>query len=135
MTIQSNSQPLRQAGIYATVVAASVALTLGSLWVFPKLLPSARKTEDSTVAEVIPSQTPALSNKQTRNFVATAVNRVEEAVVRIDTERTVATNFQNPFFEDPFYIALAHKLAFPINVSTLFKPILRLILVILVVLC
>ncbi|MBE9043583.1 trypsin-like peptidase domain-containing protein [Pleurocapsales cyanobacterium LEGE 10410] len=103
VTIQSNSKPLYQAGIYATVVAASVALTLGSLRVFPKLLPSATETEDSTAVEVIPSQASALSNNPNRNFVAAAVNRVEEAVVRIDTERTVATNFQNPFFEDPFY--------------------------------
>lgn len=103
MTIQSTSKPLRQAGIHVIVIATSVAITLGSLRAFPQLLPSTSIAENSTAVEVVPSQATALPNNQPRNFVASAVSRVGEAVVRIDTERTVATNFRNPFFEDPFF--------------------------------
>ena len=38
MTEQPTFRPLRQAGIYALVVIASVVLTLGSLRTFPQLL-------------------------------------------------------------------------------------------------
>ena len=103
MTIESSSKPLRQAGIYAVVVIASVALTLGTLRVFPQLLPPALVPENTKRVEVAPAPTSALPNNQSRNFIATAVNRVGESVVRIDTERTVANNFQNPFFEEPFF--------------------------------
>ena len=114
MTIQPTSKPLAQAGIYAIVVAASVALTLGSLRAFPQLLPTAPLAENSTTAvEVIPSQAPTLPNERSRNFVAAAVNRVGDAVVRIDTERTVATNLQNPFFEDPFFRDFFGRDVFP----------------------
>ena len=113
MTIQSNSKPLRQAGIYAIVVAASVILTLGSLRAFPQFLLPTPVAENLTPVGVAPSPAPALPNNQPRNFVATAVNRVGDAVVRIDTERTVATNFQNPFFEDPFFRDFFGRDVFP----------------------
>ncbi len=113
MTLQSNTKPLRQAGIYVIVVAASVALTLGSLKAFPQLLSSASVTENSTAVEVVPPQGTAIPQNQPRNFVATVVNRVGDAVVRIDTERTVATNFQNPFFEDPFFRDFFGRDVFP----------------------
>lgn len=40
---------------------------------------------------------------QTQNFVASAVETVGKAVVRIDTERTVTRRFNNPLFDDPFF--------------------------------
>ena len=58
MTIEPTSKPLRQAGIYVIVVAASVALTLGSLKAFPQLL-SPSVAENSTAIEIVPSQAPA----------------------------------------------------------------------------
>lgn len=65
MTIQpTTSRPLRQAGIYAIVVIASVILTLGSLRVFPQLLPSTLIAENSTAIKAVPSQAPAVSNNQ-----------------------------------------------------------------------
>ena len=113
--MESTSKPLRQAGIYAVVVVASVAVTLGSLRAFPQLLPTASLAENSTTAiEVIPSQAPALPDKQPRNFVAAAVERVGDAVVRIDTERTVAANnIQSPFFDDPFFRDFFGRDVFP----------------------
>ena len=113
MTIEPTSRPLRQAGIYAVVVAASVALTLASLRVFPQLLPSASVTNNSTAVEVVPSQATTFSHNPPRNFVAAAVNRVGEAVVRIDTERIVSTHLPHPFFEDPFFRDFFGRDVFP----------------------
>ena len=53
MTIKSTSKPLRQAGIYAVIVAVSVALTLGSLRAFPQLLPSTPVADNSTTSDRI----------------------------------------------------------------------------------
>ena len=112
MTIQPTSRPLRQAGIYAIVVVASVVLTLGSLRIFPQLLPSTLVAKDSTAIEAVPAQIP-VPDRQPRNFVAAAVSRVGNTVVRIDTERTVTTNFPNPFFEDPFFRDFFGRDVFP----------------------
>ena len=113
MTIESSHKPIRQAGIHAIVVAASVALTLGVLRIFPQLIPSATEADNTQAVEVEPAQAPTLPNNQPRNFVAAAVNRVGDAVVRIDTERTVATSSQNPFFEEPFFRDFFGKDIFP----------------------
>ena len=114
MTIESSSKPLRQASIYAVVVVASVALTLGSLRTFPQLLPEASIAETSTAVGTISNRTPDLPVDKPRNFVAAAVNRVGDAVVRIDTERTVAANnIQSPFFDDPFFRDFFGRDVFP----------------------
>jgi S1-C subfamily serine protease len=57
--------------------------------------PIALKTETQTQAQA-PVDTPSTS------FVAAAIAQTGPAVVRIDTEKTVATQMQ-PFFEDPFF--------------------------------
>lgn len=53
-------------------------------------------------AEAMPivAQAPAASSS--RSFVATAVDRIGLAVVRIDTERTI-TRSPDPFMSDPFF--------------------------------
>ena len=113
MTIESSSKPLRQASIYAVVVVASVALTLGSLRAFPQLLPEASIAETSTAIKTVGDLTPDLPVDKPRNFVAAAVSRVGDAVVRIDTERTVAANIQSPFFDDPFFRDFFGRDVFP----------------------
>ncbi len=116
MTIQTTNKPLRQAAIYTVVVAASVALTLASLRAFPQLLTPAlvpEKNNPNNPVEVAPAQTPALPTNQSPNFVAAAVKRVGDAVVRIDTERTVAVRNENPFFDDPFFRDFFGRDAFP----------------------
>ena len=114
MTIESSSKPLRQASIYAIVVFASVALTLGSLRAFPQLLPEASTAKTSIAVETVREQVPDLPVDRPRNFVAAAVNRVGDAVVRIDTERTVAANnIQSPFFDDPFFRDFFGRDVFP----------------------
>ena len=95
-------QSFRQVGSYAAVVVLSVVLTLLSLRFFPKLiLPSLATSEASSSVQL--TQSPLPIPETPNNFVAAAVNRVGPAVVRIDTERTVATNIPNPFFGDPFF--------------------------------
>lgn len=113
MTNKSNPKPFPQAASHVIVVIASIALTLGTLRIFPQLLPLEKKGDTSQPVEDISSPTPALPSSQPRNFVAAAVNRVGEAVVRIDTERTVVTNSQNPFFADPFFRDFFGRDAFP----------------------
>ncbi len=88
MTNESNPKPFPQAATHAIVVVASVALTLGTLRIFPQLLPSAKKANNS---DDISSQALTLPSNQPRNFVATAVNRVGDAVVRSVSIRTTAS--------------------------------------------
>jgi len=57
--------------------------------------PIALKAESQTQAQA-PVNTPSTS------FVAAAITQTGPAVVRIDTERTIATKVE-PFFEDPFF--------------------------------
>ncbi|MBE7381746.1 MAG: trypsin-like peptidase domain-containing protein [Leptolyngbya sp. SIO1E4] len=53
-----------------------------------------------TLAE--PGSFPATPSSQ-RSFVATAVERVGNAVVRIDTEKTIVRDTPDIFFDDPFF--------------------------------
>ncbi|MGB7057324.1 MAG: trypsin-like peptidase domain-containing protein, partial [Geitlerinemataceae cyanobacterium] len=75
-----------------------LALLLGAIVTFTmvRALPSlaAPITPETSLAQMPPSQL------STRSFVTSAVDRVGSAVVRIDTERTVSSNFE-PFLDDP----------------------------------
>jgi S1-C subfamily serine protease len=51
---------------------------------------------------VAPSQANALAAVQGSSFVASAVRQVGDAVVRIDTERTITRN-PDPYLNDPFF--------------------------------
>ncbi len=62
------------------------------------LIPTATKTE--TVKEI--AQAPKAANRPGGSFVSAAVERTGDAVVRIDTERTV-TQRLDPMLEDPFF--------------------------------
>lgn len=94
---------------HAIALFLGVILTFGSIRVMSsqadtlsldsidnyKNSPITLKSEPQLQAQV-PVNTPSTS------FVAAAVNKTGAAVVRIDTEKTVATNV-DPFFEDPFF--------------------------------
>ena len=103
MSVQSNSKSLRQAGTYALVVVTSVGITLGLLRLFPKLLPQNYLTQKASTVQIKSPYTNKILDNQPRNFVSLAVSRVGQAVVRIDTERTIRKNYQHPFFGDPFF--------------------------------
>lgn len=93
--------PLRQVGTHALAVVLSVALTFTAVRAFPTLLIPNSQPNSSEVQASVPQVSPPISDD--RSFVAAAVNRVGPSVVRIDTERTVATNPPDPFFNDPFF--------------------------------
>ncbi|MDJ0555376.1 MAG: HhoA/HhoB/HtrA family serine endopeptidase [Microcoleaceae cyanobacterium MO_207.B10] len=96
-----------QIGGYVLASALSVALTLTAIRTFPRVFLPAENTEtNQNKSEVIlNTKTPKVATIPINvdSFVATAVERVGPAVVRIDTERTVANKIPNSFFNDPFF--------------------------------
>lgn len=101
---------MRQIRNYALVVVLSVALTLTSLRFFSKWLLPPPVADISPAAQLVQaSRIPETPH----NFVAAAVERVGPAVVRVDTERTVATRTPDPFFDDPFFRRFFGNDAFP----------------------
>lgn len=101
---------MRQIRNYALVILLSVALTLSSLRVFSKwIIPPSVAQHQPTAQLVQASRIPDTHH----NFVAAAVDRVGPAVVRVDTERTVATRTRDPFFDDPFFRGFFGEDAFP----------------------
>lgn len=87
---------------YLLVSLVSIGLTLVGLGAFPAAMRSQPAPPPSAVVAqaAAPAAVPSRSDL---NFVATAVDRVGPAVVRLDTQRTVSTNFRNPFANDPFF--------------------------------
>ncbi len=102
---------LPQLSRYLIIAILSVGFTLTGLQVFPGQLSAA---EASTQALTPAFQQVAVPVSRAGNFVANAVNAVGPAVVRIDTERTVTTNFpSSPFFDDPFFNRFFGEEMFP----------------------
>ncbi|MEL7142449.1 MAG: HhoA/HhoB/HtrA family serine endopeptidase [Cyanobacteria bacterium J06643_4] len=99
---------------------ATIAITLlltNNLWLLPSLAQTAPPveipTEVPTESSNLPTatltqaptaqQSPAVSALSSESFVANAVRIVGDAVVRIDTERTVTRNVPDLFYDDPFF--------------------------------
>ncbi|NJN76417.1 MAG: PDZ domain-containing protein [Synechococcaceae cyanobacterium RL_1_2] len=81
---------------YLVVLGCGMALAMGLYKSSPSFIANALEVEPTDlVAQVQPEASP-------RNFVANAVDRVGQAVVRIDTEKTV-TRQADPFFDDPMF--------------------------------
>ncbi len=107
---------LRQLSRYLIIITLSVGLTLTTVNLFPdQLLASAEANPSTVTLEEQPQpQLAAVPVARAGNFVAAAVNQVGPAVVRIDTERTVTTNYpSSPFFDDPFFQRFFGEDAFP----------------------
>lgn len=83
---------IRQLGTYVLAVLG-VILTVSTL----QVLPSQAAPQSNSVVQT--SKAPIEAN----SFVTAAVNQVGQAVVRIDTERTISRRVPDPFFEDPFF--------------------------------
>ena len=98
------------------VTSHAIALFLGVILTFSTIrvmssqadtlpLDSKLNSKNNTVAlrteSELQAQAPVTSNSSS-SFVAAAVAKTGAAVVRIDTEKTVATRV-DPFFEDPFF--------------------------------
>lgn len=102
---------LRQFSSYLLAMIVGVALTLGTFHVLPSQADPAptvvRGEDDMTIptqpSDIIPQQeSPAKAAIGSTSFVTAAVNRVGNAVVRIDTERTITRRI-DPFMEDPLF--------------------------------
>ncbi len=79
---------------------ATFAITLlltNSLWALPVWAQSATSVTAASATALSPN---SLSSE---SFVANAVRSVGDAVVRIDTERTVTRNVPDMFYDDPFF--------------------------------
>ena len=104
-----NKRFLGKVTSHATALFLGVILTFSTIRVMSSQadtlpLESKLNSKNNTVAlrteSELQAQAPVTSNSS--SFVAAAVAKTGAAVVRIDTEKTVATRI-DPFFEDPFF--------------------------------
>lgn len=109
MKISDQKNPARpQIGGYVVAIAVSTGLTLTAIRAFPRIfLPTDNRETSQNKPQsqlVVNTKVPQIAQVPIKadSFVATAVEKVGPAVVRIDTERTVARNTPN-FFNDPFF--------------------------------
>jgi S1-C subfamily serine protease len=79
-----------------------VLLTATSLRVLPSVAEPGPNAVTESLTKVAQKPSSAAAAIGGHSFVTTAVNRVGQAVVRIDTERTI-TRRNDPFMEDPFF--------------------------------
>lgn len=100
---------LRQFSSYLLAMILGVVLTVGTFHVLPSQAnpaPTVVTGEDdltipTQISDISPQQeSPANAAIGSTSFVTAAVNRVGNAVVRIDTERTITRRI-DPFLEDP----------------------------------
>lgn len=102
---------LRQFSSYLLAMILGVVLTVGTFHVLPSQAnpaPTVVRGEDdltipTQISDISPQQeSPAKAAIGSTSFVTAAVNRVGNAVVRIDTERTITRRI-DPFLEDPLF--------------------------------
>jgi S1-C subfamily serine protease len=95
---------LRQFSSYLLAMILGVVLTVGTFHVLPSQADPAptvvRGEDDLTISTQ--QESPANAAIGSTSFVTAAVNRVGNAVVRIDTERTITRRI-DPFLEDPLF--------------------------------
>ncbi|MEH2150683.1 HhoA/HhoB/HtrA family serine endopeptidase [Nostoc sp.] len=97
------SRSLRQLSTHVLAIALGVVLAVSTLQVLPSQAEPAPTITAGGISELIAQrQSPASAAIGSTSFVTAAVNRVGSAVVRIDTERTIARR-ADPFLEDPFF--------------------------------
>ncbi|WP_353931846.1 HhoA/HhoB/HtrA family serine endopeptidase [Okeanomitos corallinicola TIOX110] len=90
---------IRQLSTQVLAIFLGVMLTASSVLVLPSQAEPAPETIVSQVSQKPAAATAAIGK---HSFVADAVNRVGNSVVRIDTEKTV-TRPVDPFMDDPFF--------------------------------
>ena len=90
----------RQLASYALATLLGLGLGWGSWWATPEMVNARAQELAETPAAAEVAAVPI--DRAGRNFVASAIDRVGPAVVRIDTERTVAAS-ADPLLDDPFF--------------------------------
>ncbi|MEM7553894.1 MAG: HhoA/HhoB/HtrA family serine endopeptidase [Cyanobacteria bacterium P01_A01_bin.84] len=94
----------RQLTIHFLSILLGAIFTLNILQVSPSKAEPAPSIHPVNQEEIIAQvQSPAIPRSNSHSFVASAVNRVGPAVVRIDTERTITRRLPDPFFDDPVF--------------------------------
>lgn len=110
-------RPFKQLISYVAAALISVVLTLAVINLFPSvLLPKSYATSAPLVQAQVQAPTPNAAPvplPSNRGFVATAINQVGPAVVRLDTERVVSRSIPDPFLNDPFFRQFFGDGAFP----------------------
>lgn len=99
MRFAKHTWSIRQLSTYVSALFIGAVLAVITLQVLPS---QAAPTPDASSASADVALIPNTSSQAT-SFVTAAVNRVGPAVVRIDTERTVARRLRDPLFEDPLF--------------------------------
>ena len=95
----------RQVASYALATLLGLGLGWSALWYGAPAVTNARAQGLGAATSPVESTAEVAAipiTGSTQNFVASAIDRVGPAVVRIDTERTVAAS-GDPFFDDPFF--------------------------------
>ncbi len=108
--IKAANPTVRQVGTIAGTVLGSIVLTLGTLRLFPQIVAVDQSAAIQTTTK--PGNFNRSPSASERSFVALAVEQVGLAVVRIDTERTVAV-IPTPFFDNPFFQEFFGRDVFP----------------------
>lgn len=96
------SSSIRQLSTHILAIFMGVLLTATSLRVLPSVAEPGPNAVTESLTKVAQKPSSAAAAIGGHSFVTTAVNRVGQAVVRIDTERTI-TRRNDPFMEDPFF--------------------------------
>lgn len=96
------SPSIRQLSTHILAIFMGVLLTVTSLRVLPSAAEPGPNPVTESLTKVAQKPSSAAAAIGGHSFVTTAVNRVGQAVVRIDTERTI-TRRNDPFMEDPFF--------------------------------
>ncbi|OBQ39150.1 MAG: serine protease [Anabaena sp. CRKS33] len=96
------SPSIRQLSTHILAIFMGVLLTVTSLRVLPSVAEPGPNAVTESLTKVAQKPSSAAAAIGGHSFVTTAVNRVGQAVVRIDTERTI-TRRNDPFMEDPFF--------------------------------
>jgi S1-C subfamily serine protease len=106
MRFSKRPRSMRQFGTHVLAIILGVVLTVGTWQVLPSQAePTPNPVVNADTGQLVAQQqSPANAAIGNSSFVTSAVNRVGNAVVRIDTERTVVSRrVADPFFDDPFF--------------------------------
>ncbi|NET30542.1 MAG: PDZ domain-containing protein [Cyanothece sp. SIO1E1] len=106
-------QSLRRISAYTLAFILGSTLTLGVLQILPAQTTPTALAENTSASPSTELAAAAVPPTEGHSFIAAAVSQVGPAVVRIDTERTVATRRADPFLDDPFFRQFFGEDAFP----------------------
>lgn len=102
MRISKLYQSIRQLSTHVLAIVLGVVVTVSTLRVSPSQAEPAPNLLSAPPQSVAQLKAPKVEIAPS-SFVTAAVNQVGQAVVRIDTERTITRSLPEPLLEDPFF--------------------------------